>query len=63
MSQRQRWEYVVEHVAFFTTGVLNDRGSEGWELVAAVPVVTGEHANRKTELQLIFKRPAPGMTR
>jgi hypothetical protein len=48
------WEYHVEQLGLvdeLTQGWLNQRGSEGWELAAALPVSGGIHA--------VFKRRRP----
>lgn len=53
MSQRnEKWEYRVEHcISPLAEEYLNELGSDGWELVAAMP--TAEHC--------IFKRIAPDL--
>jgi hypothetical protein len=42
------------------TSVLNDRGSEGWELVDAAPIAIASNLNMNNQtrgLLLVFKRP------
>jgi len=63
------WEYRMEkikmHKAFFTLGgllkdeketeqILNDLGSQGWELVELLPIAQGYGATRS--IYAIFKR-------
>jgi hypothetical protein len=47
------WEYMEETVrGLLGVDRLNDRGSQGWELCAAIP-------NPDQSLRLIFKREKP----
>ena len=48
----QRWEYMaLTAVVELHDDRLNERGAEGWELVAALPLHTGQ-------VYYVFKRPA-----
>lgn len=59
------WEYKVQNFVVEINGMefgnvnellgnlLNQKGSEGWELISSIPI----EPNKVTNVQLIFKRP------
>ncbi len=53
----QHWEYLaLTAVVELNDDRLNQRGAEGWELVSAVPLRSGQ-------LYYVFKRPSATATR
>lgn len=54
-SSMNRWEYSVETLNHLSVAWLNERGADGWELVAAVPDDKENRVPRR-QYEVVFKR-------
>lgn len=58
----QQWEYEVISLStsHYTSAILNEYGSEGWELLSQVPEQSVQ--SRTTQFIITFKRPLRSTT-